>query len=439
MNVVLEELPNCEVSLRVEVPAERVDVAWKTVSQEFQRHAKLPGFRPGKTPAQLIETKFAREIRGEVLDRLLKETLNEALREKKVRVLGVAQVDGPDLGADRVLRYTATIITEPDFALPEYDSIEVELAEPVVGDAQIAEAFDRLREPHADFSPVEGRGLAMGDYAVLTYASFLDGQPLAEAIPAAPPLLAGRQNFWLEIKDNAFLPGFIDQLLGLSPEAEKEFTLELPEDFPLESVRGKSLAFKVTLHEINAKSLPEWSEELAEKIYPGKSVEELREFVASNLKDSAQREFEQQKRNAAMAALRSRISCPLPARLVNQEMSSIMRDIVADNQQRGIPDEELRSHENEIMGAARQGAEERIRGRFLLLRIAEKEKLQVSEQDLTMEIMSLSQSYNIPVKKLVADIWKKNAITSLQENILINKAVAFLAGKVKVVPPKATA
>lgn len=439
MNVVLEELPNCEVTLRVEVPAERVDTAWKSVSRDFQKHAKLPGFRPGKTPPQLIESKFAREIRDEVLDKLLKDSLNEAIKDKKLRVLGVAQVEGPDLGTDRVVRYTATVIIEPDFELPDYESLEVELAEPVVDDARLEETLDRLRDAHADFSPVEDRPLAMGDYAVLTYASTLDGKPLTEAIPDIPPLLAGRQNFWLEMKDNSFLPGFTEQLIGLSPETEKTFSLTLPADFPLESLRDKALDFTVTVHEINQKSLPEWTDELAGKVLEGKTLAELREFVASNIKQSADQEFQQNKRNAALAALRAKITCPLPARLVNQEMSSIMRDIVADNQQRGISDEELRDHENEILGAARQGAEERIRGRFLLLRIAEKEGLKVSEQDLTLEVMNLSQRYNVPVKKLVADIRKKNGLPSLQENILINKAIAFLADKVKIVPPKAAA
>lgn len=439
MNVVLQELPNCEVSLQVEVPAERVDSQWKKIAREFQLHAKLPGFRPGKTPAQLIENKFAKEIRSEVLDHLLKETLNEAIQEKKLRVLGVAQVEGPDLGADRVVRYTATVITEPEFDLPDYESLEIALAEPQVTEEEIDAAFDRLREPHADFSPVEGRGLAIGDYAVLSYSSSLDGTPLPEAIPGVPPLLAGRQNFWLQMQDNAFLPGFVDQLLGLLPDAEKEFPITLADDFPSESLRGKTLDFKVTLHEINAKSLPEWTEELADKIYPGKTQAELREFVAENLRDNAKQEFERAKRNAALAALRTKITCPLPARLVNQEMSSIMRDIVKENLEQGISDEELRSHENEILGAAKQGAEERVRSRFLLLRIAEKEDLKVTEQDLTMELMLLSQRYGVPVKKLVADIRKKNAFPSLQENILINKAIAFLAEKVKVVPPKAAA
>jgi FKBP-type peptidyl-prolyl cis-trans isomerase 2 len=137
--------------------------------------------------------------------------------------------------------------------------------------------------PHATYQPIEGRSLAMGDYAVLTYSASLDGQPLNEAVPDAPPQLQGRRNAWIFMSEESLLPGFCQAIAGMNVNEEKTVSLELPADFGVASLAGKKLDYAVTLHAINKKIVPALDDELANKIDPGSTAEELEKKVRERL------------------------------------------------------------------------------------------------------------------------------------------------------------
>jgi trigger factor len=434
MNVVVEELDHCEILLRVDLPTERVDAEWKKITNSFAQQARLPGFRPGKAPRSMIESRYAKEIEEELKSSLVRTALGEAVREKKLEVLSVSKVEEVELGVDRTFRFAATVVIRPAFALPDYNNLNVTVDEPKVGEEEVTSMLDRLREPHANYNPIEGRGLVMGDYAVITYESKLDGQALKEALPSSPPMLQGRSNFWVEMKTESFLPRFCEELVGLETGQSKTFTLTLPPDFPHEELAGKSLEFAVTLEAINEKVLPEWDDELAGKIAPGKSLDEVRSLVKENLQDVAQRQLEQSKRSQALNALMAQVTCHLPRQMIQQQTMQILQDIVEENQGRGVSEDELREHQDELVGSARQSAEQRVRGRFILLRIAEQEKIKVEDQEVLTAIMEMSTRFQIPVKKLVKDLQRRDAIGGIREDILARKAMDLLAGKVVVRP-----
>lgn len=436
MNIVVEEKPNCQVTLRVEVPASRVSTARKTVAKEFQQHAKVPGYRPGRAPESVINSRFAKDIQSQLTDKLLRDTINEAIKEKNLRVITVSKVEEVKIGADDTLSYTATIVTTPAFTLPDYSKIEIELAKNAVTEADVDKAMDNLREPHASYEPIEDRGLAMGDFAVVTYEGSIDGKPLNEVIPDAPAFLVGRQNSWIRMDAESFIKGFTEALLGAKADEEIEFDLTVADDFPAEPLRGKTLHYKVKVHALNQRALPEWTDELAGKIVEGKTPAELRELVKKNLEDMAERDFEGRKRALAVQTLLAKVECDLPAHLVEREMNGILQDIVRENQGRGISDEEISKHQDEIVGVAQQNAQERVRSRFLLLRIAEQEKLQVSEQDLIGRIAEMSARYEIPAKKLIKDLQQHDGIEPLKEQVLAGKALDFISLNVSVVEPK---
>jgi trigger factor len=430
MNVVLESLPNCIAKLSVEVPPDQVGARRKKIAAEFQRHAKLPGYRPGKAPEALIRTRFGKRIEDEMRDDLLRESLNKAIKDKSLRVLHVEKVDGLEVGADDVLRYQATIVTQPEFSLPDYSSIPSDVRRKQVTEADVESALDRLREPHATFEPVEGRPAALGDYIVATYSASLDGRPLAEVIPDAPPQICGRRNAWILLEEDAFLPGFAKPFLGLEAAAETTFPIVLPEDFPIKELAGRTLEFSATLHAINTKSLPELDDALADKIDPGSTADTLRNKIRDRLEATAHYTFESDKRAAAMRHLLAHVDCELPESSVAAEARGLLRQIVSENQARGISDEELQKHEDELVGTAQRSARDRVRGNFLLLRIAEAEKLEVTESDLTSLVMELAYRYEIPVKKLVADLKKRGGIEDLKEQVLTRKALDLLASRV---------
>jgi trigger factor len=432
MNVVVESQPNCLVTLRVELPADQVSKEWTNVTRDFQRQARIPGYRPGKAPRALVESRFAKDIKEELTSKLLRESLNEAIREKNLRVLSVSQVENVEIAEDRTMRYRATVVTAPEFELPDYSSISADLAKEEVGDENVDRWMDQMREPHASYVPVEGRPLAMGDYAVVTYTANLESKPLGEVIPDAPAQLQGRRNAWIVMDERSLLPGFSQSIVGMQINEERTISIELPADFSPANLAGRSLEYAVTLHAINTKVLPEWDDALAEKIEPDATVNQLREKMRARLESLAEANFQNSKRQAAVRFLLDRVDCELPAPVVAKEAGEILQDIVRDNQVRGVSDDEMRKHQDELIGAAQQGARDRVRGNFLLLRVAEREKLEVTEEDLTRRILELAARYEIAVPKLVKDLERRKGFGALREQILIGKALDLLAANVRV-------
>ena len=435
MNVVVESQPNCLVTLQVELPADQVSKEWTNVTRDFQRQARIPGYRPGKAPQALVESRFAKDIKEELTSKLLRESLNEAIREKNLRVLSVSQVDNVEIAEDRTMRYRATVVTAPEFELPDYSNIPAGIAKEEVSDESVQQWLDQMREPHASYVPVEGRPLATGDYAVVTYAASLEGKPLGEVVTDAPAQLQGRRNAWIVMDEHSLVPGFSQSIVGMEVNGERTISVELPADFNPASLAGKKIEYAVTLHAINSKVLPEWDDALAEKIEAGATLEQLRQKMRTRLETFAENNFQNAKRQAAVRFLLDRVDCELPAPVVAKEMGDILKDIVRDNQVRGVSDDEIRKHQDELIGAAQQGARDRVRGNFLLLRVAEKEKLEVTEEDLSRRVLEMAARYEIPVAKLVKDLERRKGFGALREQILIGKALDLLAVNVRVREP----
>lgn len=435
MNVVLDPQPNCIVNLQVELPADQVTREWRSVAKEFQRQARIPGYRPGKAPQALIDSRFAKSIREELQSKLLRESLNEAIKLKNLHVLSVAKVDGLEIAKDNTMRYVASVVTAPEFELPDYSSLTIEIARREVTDADVEKWLEQARESQATFEAIEGRPVAMGDYAVLSYEGKIGEQLLSEAFPGTPAQLQGRRNAWVFMDEGTLIPGFTKAIEGMSAGEERSFTLHVPETFPLAELRNSQISYTATLHGINIKILPPMDDALAEKIEAGKSLEEVRSALRERLMKIAESEFENGKRNAAVKQLLAKVECELPTHAVNRELSNILRDVVQENRGRGVSDDELMAHENEIVGVAQQSARDRVRANFLLLRIAEKEKLEVSETDMLVTLSEMSRRYEIPIKKLIKELQSRGGFDAIREQILMGKALDLIASNVTIVEP----
>lgn len=435
MNVVVESQPNCLATLTVEVPADRVSKEWQNLARQFQRNVRIPGYRPGKAPQSLVDQRFAKDIKEELTNKLLRESLNEAIKDKNLRVLSVSEVKDVKIEDDKTMHYSATVVTAPDFELPDYSTIPTDLTKELPTEEHVEKWIEQMREPHATYAPVEDRAVAFGDYAVVSYEGSHEGKPLGEAITSAPVQLQGRKNAWVLMDENSLAPGFCKAIEGMKVGEEKEISVELPADFPLADLAGKKIDYKVTLHAINTKSLPAFDDALANKIEEGATAEQLREKVRERIASIADSQFENAKRQAAVKYLLDKVECELPAPVVEREMSSILREVVRENQGRGVSDEEIRKHQDELIGAAQQSAKDRVRANFLLLRIAEKEKIEVTEQDVAQRVIEMASRYEIPVNKLVKDLQRRDGFGPLREQILTGKALDLLTANVTVREP----
>ncbi len=427
MNVEVETLPNCLATMRVEVEPEKVNSAWQKVTRDFSRAARIPGYRPGKAPQRIIEAKFKRQIQEEVEKTLLSQSCRDAISEKNLRVLSLSEIQDVTLEKDHPLSFTATLVMSPEFELPDYKNMRVEQKPAEATDADVDEALDNLRDQRADFRNVEGRGLQMEDFAVIDYSGSVNGKPLVEEFPKSGKALSENQDFWLKMTSDAFVPGFADQLVGGVVGESREFDLKVPDEFPIEGLGAGKIHYDVTIKGIKEKILPELNDEFASRVLEGKSLEDLKELVREEIAKQKVSEAARDKRNQIMNALLSQVECELPQDMVVHETRRVLSDLVQENQSRGVSEEQLKENEQDLVAVAGKVARERLKGTFILSRIAEKEEIRVSREEYERRVMMMAMRYQMSPEKVKGQIRENNAEESIREEILTGKVLDFLA------------
>jgi trigger factor len=432
MNVEVESLPNCIASLHIELPADLVTKEWNEVVKGFRQYARIPGFRPGKAPQSVIEAKFRKEIQQELTKKLVTETTREAIREKGLKVLSISEVDDVEFTPEKSMRFTATLITSPEFELPDYKGIHVKVPPEEVTGHELERALQNIRERHATFSDVEGRTLEMDDFAVVDYSATVDGRPLLEVEPKAPKMLAGGTDFWLKLDQNTLLKGFSDQLVGMQTGETREFDLGTPDDYPVAELARRTLHFNVTLKGIKSMQLPELTDELAAQVEEGLTLDKLKETLKEQLAAEKSRGMQMLKQNQIIEYLTSHVECELPQSYVKSETRRIMSEIVQHNQMRGISEDVLRENQKDIVSAASRNARDRLKANFILTRIAEKEGIEVKPQELRERVQILANQYRMKFEKMMSELEDKHALGQVREEVLIGKVLDFLTSNATV-------
>lgn len=435
MNVALDYQKNCVVVLEIDLPSDRVSTEWNTISTEFQKKARLPGYRPGKAPASLIATRYAKDIEEEVKTKLVGEAIREAVKTHNLKIHAVEEVEKVEIAADKTMKILAKIVQNPEFELPDYKNITVEVEKKTVTDKDVEALLEYLRDPHSKFDPVTDRPLAMGDYAVVTYEGTVEGEPISRIAPKAPAQIQGRRNAWVLMDEGTLIPGFAKAIEGMEIAQERTFALEVPESFPVEELRNRQVTYAVTLHAINTRTPAPLDDELAAKIEPGQTLEGLRKKIRERQEENAAYQFEMAKRNAVVTKLLSLFTCELPERLVESETNYILKDIVGDSQARGISDEEIKAHTQEIIQNASQTASNRVRSNFLLARIADEEKIEETDAEVYSAVLEMAERQQTPVKKLAGELARGGGINRLRDQIRMTKALDLLASGATVTQP----
>jgi len=431
MNVQLENLPNCITTMRVELPADKVSQTRDAIVREYAQHAKFPGFRPGKAPRAVIEAKFKKDIQEELQKRLVSESCRAAIVENKLRVLTISNVEDVEFAADQTLTFTATVVTTPEFELPEYKGMKLEVPLSEVTEKDIDEGIERLRDQAADFVDVTDRTLAMDDFAVITYTGTVDGKPVDEVVPSAK-ILAHNTEFWLKLTSETFLPGFSDQLVGAAADETREFDLGVPADFAVKDLASKTIHYSVTLNSIKSKVMPELDDAFAATVAPGKTMAEVRELIRGEVIRQKKSEQENAKRAQIMTQLLSKVECELPESMVANEAQRLLGELIRDNQNRGVPEEVIRENQASLHASAAETARERLKGTFILIRIAETEKISVTREDFNRRLAMMAMRYQMPVDKLQKELEKREALDSINEEILTGKVLDFLLANASV-------
>jgi trigger factor len=437
MEIFLEKQPNCLATLRATVPAGTVQKKIEKLAAEYQRSAKLPGFRPGKAPVAVVARKYKESIAGDAVKDLLREAVDQAAKDNNLTVLNAFDLQHGEVGGQD-LDLSVKLTLEPDFAMPDVGALGVEVLEEVVTDEHVSGNINMLLERMAEFTDITDRALQMGDYAVLDYDATVEGRPLAEVCPEAPSTMKGGEGLWVIMEEESMWPGFCAGMVGAKDGEQRTVEVAVPEDFGVPALRGKKITHQATLRGIKAKKLPELTDEVAQKI-AGRPAEELRRTFRERLEAAAAEQTERRKRAAAVEHLVKSVEFEVPASMVMGEARRVVREIVEAEQSRGLSDEDLLSKKDEIFQHAQMGAQFRVKADFILTRLAREQKIEASREELAEHIARMAQRLGMPMDKLVKQLVKREALGSVEGEVVRDKALDFLASKVKVKSAEAKA
>ena len=432
MKVTTEQKETCIVDLHIELPPERFQAEWKEVGSEYRRLANLPGFRKGKAPLAIVEKKYAQDMESEVTRKLMDAAVREAINEQKLSPVQSPNVSEVKLEGDRSLRFTATVVLRPTVDLPEYKGLEITVEKTLVDEAKVGEFLEGLRGDLAEFKTVEGRDLAMGDFAVLDYEGSIEGKPLNETYPDLQPTYAGRKNFWIRLEEERPIPGLAAAMVSMKSGESRDCTVSFPTDFIEEKLRGYKVTYKVTLHEIKERELPPLDHAFAAKLSPGMTLEKVREQVRERLNANAEENFSRAVRGEVVKQLLAKVTIDTPSTMVQQESTAMLKEIIQENQSRGVSEEELRSHQEELLGAARQSAGDKVKLNFILGEIVLKEEISVSREELAWRITSMAERYKMTPQKLFKELQKHRALAGIEEEISLGKALDVVVSHARV-------
>jgi trigger factor len=440
MKVEIEKQPDSISTLRIELPPEEVRKEWDSIASNYSRYARIPGYRAGKAPRQVIEKKFRKEIQDELTKKLVSKSYHDAIAEKQLRVVSLADLGDVEFGDDRSMRFRATVVTAPEFELPEYNNIPVQLPDTAVTEAEVETALERLREQSADFTDIPDRALAMGDYAVIDFTGAIDGIPISEIVPEASKNLHGGKKFWLHLAPENFLPQFCDQVVGMKTGETRSVQVLFPADFPVPDLAGKKADYAVTLNEVKEKVLPPLDDAFAAKLLPDKTLADLRHTIEHNLEHEKEHEVGRAKEAQVVKFLHEHVSFDLPSSLLKSETRRALNELVHRNRERGITDDLLKGKEKELIEGAGSLAAHRLKTNFILHRIAEHEKIEVSREEFDNAVREQAAHYNLSVEKMRKELEENDRMNGLAEEILLGKTLDFLKQNVIVEPtPEAAA
>jgi trigger factor len=440
VNVQLNSVSDTRKSLVVTLESSEVAAEHQAVVAEFSQMARIPGFRPGKAPAAMVARKYGKEISEQFKQQVISKAYRGALEDKKLDVLNIVDVKEGPIEPGQAATVTVTLDVRPEFKLPDYAGLPTEVESTEVTDAEVDAVILGIRQERADYTPV-ARAAQKGDYVKLSYEGTVDGKAIAELAP--DKLICGKvPQTWEEVEgeQGGVIPGLGRQLAGLSGGDKKAVNVTFPAEFPaLPLLAGKTAAYAVEILEVRERVLPAMDAEF----FKAQQVADeagLKARIGDQVK--AQKEYQNRiaQRRQVTEALTAKVEFPIPDSLVESETQSVLRQFLEENMRRGVPAEQFEKDKENLFAGARQTATGRVKARLVLAKVAEAEKIEVAERDIDdfiyREAMRTRQSPDKYAKEIAKD---RDALRSVQQSIIFDKAVDFLVGKatVKTVPAKA--
>ncbi len=427
MSVKFEKLEGNQGVLTVEVDAAKVNEGLDAAFKKVVTKVNVPGFRKGKMPRAMFEKRFGVEsLYQDAIDILLPEAYANAVEES-----GIDPVDRPEIDVEQIEKgksfiFKATVTVKPEVKLGEYKGLEVEKVETEVTDEDVANELKTLQERQAELVVKEDGKAENGDTVVMDFEGFVDG----EAFEGGKA-----ENYSLELGSGQFIPGFEEQLVGLAAGEEKDVEVSFPEEYHATELAGKPAVFKVKLHEVKGKELPELDDEFAKDVDEEvETLDALKEKIKNRLVDSKKHEAEHHVRDTVVDKAAANAEIDLPAVMIDTEVDRMMQEFEQRLQTQGMNLELYfqfsGQDENALREQMKEEGEKRVRVSLTLEAIAAAENLEVSEEDVDAELNKMAEMYNMTVENIKAALGN---VDGIKGDLKVRKAVEFLVENSKTV------
>ncbi len=432
MKVTKEILENKKVKLEIHVEPETFEEGMQKAYLKNRKSIAIPGFRKGKAPRKIIERFYGEAI-------FYEDAINEVfpkVYDKAVKETGIVPVDSPSvdivqIGEGQDLILTAEVDVKPDVELGQYKGIEVEKVEYTVSEDDVEHQLEHIAEDNARWVSIEDRSVQEGDLVTLDYAGTIDGEAFEGGTAEKQPL---------EIGSNRFIPGFEEQLIGLSKEEEKDITVTFPEDYHVEDLKGKEAVFHVKIHEIKEKELPEIDDEFAKDVSEFSTLEEYKADLKLKLQESAEKNARNQMENQLLAKVAENAKVDIPEVMIENEIDNMMQDMDMRLRYSGMSMENFLQMSNTSMEQFREqyrdSAYNRVKTQLVLEAISKAETIEVTEDDREKEYQKLADQYKMNLE----DIKKSfgSGFEQLDSSILTQKTIDMLMEEAIMVERAAT-
>lgn len=425
MNCKVEKTENAnEVKLEITIEAAKFDEAMKKVYFKSAKYFNIPGFRKGKAPMNIVEKYYGSEIFYEdTFNEVATEAYDVALAENKIEAVSRPNIEITEIGKGKDLVFTAVVQTKPEIELGKYKGIEIEKIEYTVEEKDIENELSKMQEKNSRIVSIDDREVKEGDITVIDFEGFVDGKAFE----------GGKaEGHELEIGSKTFIPGFEDQMVGMKIDEEKDISVKFPEEYFSKDLAGKDATFKVKVHEIKVKELPEMDDEFAKDVSEFDTLAELKASIKEKLEEENTQRAKYEIEAAVMKAVCEDVKLDIPTGMIELEVENMLKDIDQRLSYQGMSLEQylqmIGKTEEDMKKDYEPQAVEAIKSRLTLEAVIKAEKIETSEEEIKAKLEEMATNYGKKVEEIENN---ENLKKYIKEGIESEKAIKVLVENAK--------
>ncbi|MBP7764828.1 MAG: trigger factor [Deltaproteobacteria bacterium] len=418
LSVKVEDISQVKKKMSFEVPWAFVKDELENVYRAIGKKAKIKGFRPGKVPRKVLETYFKADAEGETITNIVNKYYWQELDNRGLVSLSRPEIEQNGLKEDTDFAFSASFETEPAFEPQGYKGLELEKTDLKVSDEDMEKRLGEIRKMFATMQDIEDdRPAAMGDFVTIDFSGTLDGEALPEL---------QSENYTLELGSQRFVPGYEEQVAGMRKGETKDVNVTFPEDYHEKKMAGKNVTFKVALKGIKEQKLPEINEEFIKNFDKYDTLDDLKSDVRKSMEEQCLRQSDTQFKDKIMEAILQANEFEPPPSLVERQIFYMISDTHKRMRSAGMDEKNAMELSFRMHDQFKQDAEKSVRSFLILKKIAEKESLTVSDEDVDKYINELAQLHNTDVEVVKSAYEDEERMSSLKSEILQKKVFDFI-------------